>query len=297
VEESTAVDGPCLSCEGLPALLDRAAGTYDACFGLGHHYLLHDRPGTFRVSQAGTALGAYLADHLTARDLGGRVLEIGTGSGAIALLLRSLGATRITATDISASAVLTAKQNEIENFGGCTIEFSCADLFPVTGHEERVLYDLIVFNPPGWRGPSPLLKAELDQKKRSLDLEAMFYGDQVVLRFLERLPEHLADGGRVILGLNSLIGIADVIERAQTRRWPSGSLLKARLLERVEFPLFLYTEEWLEVRSSLLLEFERAREEFAASYVTRGETIHWFYEITEVTVQRLSGPSCPTQGR
>lgn len=273
-------------------ILEHAADAYDACFGPGRHYRLLDRPGTFRVSQAGIALGQYLARHLTEREITGRVLEVGTGSGAIALLLRSLGATTLAATDISASAVSTARRNEIENFGDSIIDFSHADLFPAVEPGVGQFFDLIVFNPPGWRAPSQLLKAELDQKQRSLDLEAMFYGDSVILRFLERLPGYLADGGRVVLGLNSLIGIADIIERARsTRRSRGFSVLNARLLERIEFPLFFYADEWMDMRSSLLSEFERGRQEFSAMYVTRGDTIYWFYEITEVTVQRLAAIS------
>lgn len=279
------------------AAVSKPAGeTYDACFDLGHRFRLYDRPGTFRVSQASLALGDHLIHNLRESELAGRILDIGTGSGAIALLLRGMGATSVAATDISASAVSTAKQNELENFGDSIIDFCHGDLFPgsTAGHQE--LFDLIVFNPPGWRTPSELLKAELDEKHRSLDLEAMFYGDSVLLRFLQQLPEHLSDNGRAIVGLNSLIGIADIIEGSQSTHRPSGGFtIHSRLLERIEFPLFFYTDEWLEVRNSLLAQFERGRQEYAATYVTKGDTIHWFYEITEVTVKELATSSLSSQ--
>ena len=257
---------------------------YDACFELGHRFRLYDRPGTFRLSQAGIALGDHLVRNLRPSEITGRVLDIGTGSGAIALLLRRMGATSVAATDISASAVATARQNELANFGDAVIDFRHSDLFPSPDNGHRTRFDLIVFNPPGWRTPSDRLKAKLDEKRHSLDLEAMFYGDSVLLRFLEQLPEHLADNGRAIVGLNSLIGIADIIGRG-------GSTLGSRLLERIEFPLFFYTDEWREMRSCLLAQFERGRREYAARYVTRGDTIHWFYEITEVTVPELATSS------
>ncbi|MBW4702640.1 MULTISPECIES: class I SAM-dependent methyltransferase [unclassified Micromonospora] len=260
--------------------------TYEAEFGCGHHFRLFDRPGTFHVSRAGIALGDYLVRSLRGRDITGRILEIGTGSGAIALLLRHLGATSVTATDISASAVATARQNELANFGVPTIDFWHSDLFPPAVDGEPALFDLIVFNPPGWRTPSDNLIAELDEKHHSLGLEAMFYGDSVLLRFLQQLPDHLTANGRAIIGLNSLIGIADIFTRSRSTHPPQdGSVIRSRLLERIEIPLLFYTDEWLQVKNSLLAQFEKGRQEYAASYVTKGDTIHWFYEITEVTVQ------------
>ncbi|GIJ28746.1 hypothetical protein Vqi01_39080 [Micromonospora qiuiae] len=219
-------------------------------------------------------------------DLAGHILEIGTGSGAIALLLRGMGATSVTATDISASAVSTARQNELANFGDSTIDFWHSDLYPTSENGEQRLFDLIVFNPPGWRTPSEPFIAELKQKHRSLDLDAMFYGDSVLLRFLQQLPQHLTANGRAIVGLNSLIGIADIFARSRLAHPPpGGKIIQSRLLERIEIPLLFYTSEWLEVRSHLLEQFEKGRQEYAATYVTKGDTIHWFYEITEVTVE------------
>ncbi|MEV6595775.1 class I SAM-dependent methyltransferase [Actinoplanes sp. NPDC051346] len=265
--------------------------TYEACFDRGHRFRLYDRQGTFRLSQAGLALGDYLVRNLRESEITGRILDVGTGSGAIALLLRDLGATSIAATDISASAVATARQNELENFGDPAIDFWHSDLFPGGGTDQRELFDLIVFNPPGWRTPSDLLKAELEDKHHSLDLEAMFYGDSVLLRFLRLLPDHLAPNGRAIIGLNSLIGIADIFGRSRsTDRAGDDASIHSRLLERIELPLLFYTEEWSQVRSSLLAQFEQGRHDYAATYVTKGDTIHWFYEITEVTVTEPATP-------
>jgi release factor glutamine methyltransferase len=263
--------------------------TYEARFDAGHRFRLLDRPKTFHVSQAGLALGNYLVRNLRESEIAGRILEVGTGSGAIALLLRDLGATSIAVTDISASAVSTARENELENFGDSIIDFWHSDLFPGPRRGPRERFDLIVFNPPGWRAPSDRLKAELDGKQHALDLEAMFYADSVILRFLQHLPEHLADNGRAIIGLNSLIGIADILGRSQSTHWSEGDVaIHPRLLQRIEFPLLFYTDGWLEVRDSLLAQFEQGRDEYAATYATKGDTIHWFYEITEVTVKELS---------
>jgi release factor glutamine methyltransferase len=262
---------------------------YRASFDQGHQFRLLDRPGTFHVSQAGLGLGNYLVRELRYGDLAGRVLDIGTGSGVMAMLLRSLGATSVAATDISPAAIATARRNELKNFGDARIDFQHGDLFP-PGAEP---FDLIVFNPPGWRAPSDQLKVELDEKHGALDLHAMFYGDSVLLRFLEQLPDHLAENGRAIVGLNSLVGIDDIFQRSRT----GDATIQTELLERLEIPLLFYTDAWRQVRESLLAQFERQREEQLASYVTRGDTIHWFYEITEVTVNKPALSPLPSPAR
>src|SRR5450830_270312 len=64
---------------------------YSAYFGLGHTIQLVDKPGVFKVSLAGMALGSYLLTKvLDTQEMSGRFLDMGTGSGVLALLLRSL---------------------------------------------------------------------------------------------------------------------------------------------------------------------------------------------------------------
>lgn len=88
-----------------PAIPDHGESVYAAYFGLGHHLKLHDRPGVFKVSLAGMALGSHLLKGLLPHELSGKSLDLGTGSGVLALLLRSLGAGDVTASDVSESAV------------------------------------------------------------------------------------------------------------------------------------------------------------------------------------------------
>lgn len=278
-----------------PALVEREApsapepqhDSYDAYFGLGHLFRLFDRQGTFRVSPAGLAFGYYLVRNLGDGEIAGRILDMGTGSGALALLSRGMGAASIAASDISACAVVTAKDNEIENFGDSLIDYHVGDLFCDLDADRPSRFDLIMFNPPGWRTPSATLHAELQTRRSNLDLGAMFYGETVALRFIENLPDFLTEKGRAIVGFNSLVGISDIIERSRSmHRSENGSALRFRLLERIEIPLLFYTSAWHDAREPLLREFERGRREYKAAYVGRGETLHWFYEITEITVKR-----------
>jgi release factor glutamine methyltransferase len=74
-----------------------------------------------------------------------RILDIGTGSGAIALALaKEISNTRITATDISTAALTIAGKNAVTYNLQDKIDFREGDLFePVEG-----IFDIIVCNPP-----------------------------------------------------------------------------------------------------------------------------------------------------
>ena len=78
-------------------------------------------------------------------DLEGKeILDIGTGSGCIAIsLAKNLPNSKVTALDISKDAIVVAKENaELNNVD---IEFINADIFE---YKSRKKYDVIVSNPP-----------------------------------------------------------------------------------------------------------------------------------------------------
>jgi release factor glutamine methyltransferase len=72
-------------------------------------------------------------------------LEIGTGSGAVSIVLALAGG-RGTATDVSPRAIEVAIQNACLHSVGDRIEFEQADLFPERFVERT--YDLVISNPP-----------------------------------------------------------------------------------------------------------------------------------------------------
>ncbi len=259
--------------------------TYSAYFGLGHHIRLHDRPGVFKVSLAGMSLGAYLLRGLEAHEIKGRILDLGTGSGVLALLLRGMGADDIVATDIAEDAIALAQDNERLNFGVPLIQFSTADLFDGLPAGSR--YDTLIFNPPGWRTPSPHVLAELDRICNQCDMapRAMFYGDEVLLRFLRELPFHLHPRGRALLGLNSLVGIRDVLRRYHAEH-PRGAPLRLRLLERHSLPLLFYSDGWRKAENALRAEFAHWRDHHGAAYTTGSQgRLYWSYEVVECSLQ------------
>ena len=75
-----------------------------------------------------------------------RILDIGTGSGCIAITLaRLLPKAIITATDVSAAALDVARDNALRLSVQDRIHFVCSDIFPPPA---PALYDCIVSNPP-----------------------------------------------------------------------------------------------------------------------------------------------------
>ena len=98
-------------------------------------------PGARAVALRGSALRA---EHL--RVTGLRILDVGTGSGVLAIAAAQALHQRVLATDIDASAVRVARVNAAFNRAGSFVEIITAD--GVTGRRlrERAPYDLIFAN-------------------------------------------------------------------------------------------------------------------------------------------------------
>lgn len=134
-----------------------------------------------------------------------RVLEIGTGSGAIAILLAKKGA-KVVATDIFESVIKCAMRNA--GLNNVEIDFRIGDLFePVKGE----LFDMVVFNPPY------LPKSEYDHILAPEIYRAVvggMKGNEIALRFIKELPAHLRDGGKALLVISTLSNPSEIIEIA-----------------------------------------------------------------------------------
>ena len=245
-----------------PFTTERQPITYETYFGFGHTLRLVDYSGVFRVSPAGLALGSYLVKSLYEHGVDNHFLDMGTGSGVLALLLRNIGVRDISATDVSTKAVELAANNEFLNFSNHQICFAVSDLFDkfVPGTDR---FDTIIFNPPGWRTPSHTLLKNLcreDSDDSTINPMAMFYGEQILLRFLTELPDYLNPQGYAIIGMNSLVGIQDVFNQYKTL-YRGVTPLRFRLLERHSFPMLFYSEQWKQSSSFLLNEFAAWREQ------------------------------------
>lgn len=127
-----------------------------------------------------------------------RVLDLGTGSGAIALALaRELPKARITATDVSEAALSIARDNAADLGLDGRIRWLAGSWFePVAGERFR----LVVSNPPYLRRDDPGLAPELAHEPEA----ALFAGDDGLdasRALLAGAPEHLEPGGWLLLEL------------------------------------------------------------------------------------------------
>lgn len=260
---------------------------YSTYFGLGHCIHLIDDPKVFKVSMAGMAFGSLLARSITFKQKDSQFLDLGTGSGVHSLLLRSMGMNNITGTDISSDAVTLAKNNETLNFGDSGIHFITSNLFDALPDPTKK-YDMILFNPPGWKTPSADFLAALEAtgSTEGISLESMFYGDRTVNKFLEQLPNYLSEGGKVIIGLNSLVGIRQAIALFRATHHEEYHI-ECTLLERHEFPLLFYTENWQRISALLVEEIMTWQNKGDAFCRQSGAgEIFWSYEIVELSLVR-----------
>ncbi|WP_455826442.1 hypothetical protein [Pseudomonas graminis] len=183
-------------------------------------------------------------------------------------------------TDISEKSVQQARVNERINFNCDNISFSVSDLFDSLPENK---FKTVVFNPPGWRTPSqPFLnRLETTSNAAQLPVRAMFYGDEVITRFLDQLPEYLAPTGKAIVGLNSLVGIRDVLHRYNEKH-KGHPPLRHRLVERHTLPLIHYSAQWFLLNDQLKDEFECWEQQDLAAFSTDQDgTVYWSYEIIE----------------
>jgi release factor glutamine methyltransferase len=122
-----------------------------------------------------------------------RVLDMGTGSGVVALLAASVGA-EVVAVDINPRAVGCARANAARNGLSDHITFLRSDVFDAVPGA----FDLIVFDPPfRWFGPRDLLEASSADK-----------GYRALTRFMAEVRDHLRPGGRILLNFGTSGDIA-----------------------------------------------------------------------------------------
>ncbi len=176
-----------------------------------------------------------LADVLTAQvELSGsEVLELGTGSGAIAVSAARGGAGHVTAIDVSRRALLCAWLNA--RLHGVRVELLRGDLFaPV--RERR--FDFVVSNPPYLPAPAAERGDRLPARGAARAWEGGNDGRRLIERICAQVGYHLKPRGTVLLMQSSVNGIdrtlsaleagglrADVVAR---RRGPLGPILRSR---------------------------------------------------------------------
>ena len=134
---------------------------------------------------------------LIARNLeeldGAEILDLGTGSGFLAILSSKLGAGKVVATDVSRRALEAARENARLN-GADNIDFRLGSVYDPVGSE---VFDLIICNPPMTPSRTPLPVYTWGGADGRVILE----------RVVKGAPEHLRKGGRLIMPVISLVGV------------------------------------------------------------------------------------------
>jgi release factor glutamine methyltransferase len=139
-----------------------------------------------------------------------RILDLGTGSGAIALAIaRERPLCEIVATDLSADALAIARQNA-RQLDIANVSFACGDwIDPVEGQE----FDFIVSNPP-YIAETDAALAKLRHEPLAA-LSAGTDGLDAIRRIAGTAADVLAEGGRLLL------------EHGSTQRDAVAALLRA----------------------------------------------------------------------
>lgn len=121
---------------------------------------------------------------------GEKVLEIGTGSGALAILAANK-ASSVVATDISPIACRCAQQNIQRNELDFKVSVRAGNLFEPVGGDEK--FSSILFNLPF-----------MDGKPQSLLEVAMYDEDHATLAaFIQNVRQYLTDNGRVLVAFSN----------------------------------------------------------------------------------------------
>lgn len=146
---------------------------------------------------------------VTARAGGQRALDMGTGTGYVAIYLAGQGFQSIDAVDISPRALKTARANVIAAGVQDRVRVFASDLFAATTGR----YDVIAFNSPMNANESELTRW-ITSTLRRFDRLAGFLTrlakpfssslrGELVARFLGECSTHLNDGGRVVMVLSA----------------------------------------------------------------------------------------------
>lgn len=185
-------------------------------------------PGVFQPPSDAWMLIRYMQEENLAA--GADVLDVCTGSGALAIAAALQGASKVTAVDISRRAVAAVKLNARLN--GVRVEGTRGDLFaPVAGHR----FDLIVSNPPYLPGNV----TELPRQGLARATEAGPTGRVFLDRIAAEAAAHLTERGSVLLVYSTVCGEPETLQALRDgglspsvvfrHRGPLGPQLGARV--------------------------------------------------------------------
>jgi len=99
------------------------------------------------------------------RDLDGNIVDLGTGTGRLAIGAAIMGAKRVVGVDLDEKVIRLAKENAAAS--GVTVEWLVSDIDQITGE-----FDTVIMNPPyGTRSPH----VDVDFLERAFQLGPVTY--------------------------------------------------------------------------------------------------------------------------
>ena len=136
---------------------------------------------------------------------GQAMLEVGTGTGAIAIACAERGASRVLAVDLNPAAVQNAQEN-VHRFGlQEKIAVRQSDVFSTLLSGER--FDVLFWNVPfADRTPTTMLERAIFDE-----------GYQAIRRYIEEAHAPLAPDGRLFLGFSDTLGSVELLTAIATQ--------------------------------------------------------------------------------
>jgi release factor glutamine methyltransferase len=158
----------------------------------------------------------FYADSLPV-PVGGSVLEVGCGTGFIALTVAKKGAGSVLATDINPSAVANCKANAEKHNLADVVTARISDVFSAVTAEER--FDLIFWNWPYFAG----------QRNEDNPLECSVFDPtyEGIGRYLRDARAHRSPQGRVMLSFSREAGNLSLLEQRAREAGASLSAFRA----------------------------------------------------------------------
>jgi release factor glutamine methyltransferase len=150
------------------------------------------------------------ANFIAELDLRGkRVIDVGTGTGILAIAAAHAGSESVIATDINPNAALSVRDNALRNGAGPQVTAVCMDL--LSGFAPLPTFDVIISNPPKHaKEPRDLADRGWHAGPNHRDVAALF----------SQAHERMKPGGRlyVMFSSDSELDLIDtLIERARLR--------------------------------------------------------------------------------
>jgi release factor glutamine methyltransferase len=155
--------------------------------------LLIRPPGVYRVDRDTALLTEVLRDRVRGRH----VLDIGAGTGALAIAAARAGAASVTAVDLSRRSAATTWLNS--RLHRVPVSVRCGDLFaPVQGHR----FDVVVANPPY----VPARETDPARYRIARCWDAGHDGRLLLDRLCSGLPDVLTDDGSALVVHSEVCG-------------------------------------------------------------------------------------------